>query len=199
MWNPKDDDDSWEVRAFEEDTGNSMGATWPPRFYTCTFCRREFRSAQALGGHMNVHRSDRVRLNQTPSHASNSSTLNFPNANSTLLIQNQEFIQNGGLCFLYSMPNYNNPNHTTTKSSNVDPSNVLSNISPFLTNNLMSPCPIPSSNFQPHNISSSSFNTSEPSASNSTSNDNNRDKRDSTIEDEIDLELRLGWRSATPR
>ncbi|KAG2240662.1 hypothetical protein Bca52824_097138, partial [Brassica carinata] len=26
---------------------------WPPKNYTCSFCRREFRSAQALGGHMN--------------------------------------------------------------------------------------------------------------------------------------------------
>ncbi|KAM3375444.1 transcriptional regulator SUPERMAN-like [Capsicum galapagoense] len=200
MWNPKDDDDSWEVRAFEEDTGNAMGATWPPRFYTCTFCRREFRSAQALGGHMNVHRRDRVRLNQPPSFASNSS-LTFPNnVNSNFLVQNQEFIPNGGLCLVYSMPNYN-PNaifNPTTIKSSVDPSNLLSNISPFLTNNLMSPCIPPSSNFQPNNINSSSFNTSEPSASNSNSNDNNHDKRDSIIGDDIDLELRLGWRSATP-
>uniref|UniRef100_A0A803L5Z2 C2H2-type domain-containing protein n=2 Tax=Chenopodium quinoa TaxID=63459 RepID=A0A803L5Z2_CHEQI len=39
-----------------------MDTNWPPRSYTCTFCRREFRSAQALGGHMNVHRRDRARL-----------------------------------------------------------------------------------------------------------------------------------------
>ncbi|KAJ1270120.1 hypothetical protein BS78_06G030400 [Paspalum vaginatum] len=32
--------------------------------YTCGYCRREFRSAQALGGHMNVHRRDRARLRQ---------------------------------------------------------------------------------------------------------------------------------------
>jgi hypothetical protein len=37
--------------------------------YTCGYCRREFRSAQALGGHMNVHRRDRARLRQCyPSH-----------------------------------------------------------------------------------------------------------------------------------
>ncbi|KAF2313946.1 hypothetical protein GH714_020777 [Hevea brasiliensis] len=30
------------------------------------FCKREFRSAQALGGHMNVHRRDRARLRQSP-------------------------------------------------------------------------------------------------------------------------------------
>ncbi|CAN0904499.1 Transcriptional regulator SUPERMAN [Linum grandiflorum] len=40
------------------------GFTWPPRSYTCSFCKREFRSAQALGGHMNVHRRDRARLRQ---------------------------------------------------------------------------------------------------------------------------------------
>ncbi|KAK8944320.1 putative transcriptional regulator RABBIT EARS [Platanthera zijinensis] len=45
-----------------------MGTTWPPRFYSCRFCLREFRSAQALGGHMNVHRRDRARahLQQGP-------------------------------------------------------------------------------------------------------------------------------------
>ncbi|KAG0468098.1 hypothetical protein HPP92_017426 [Vanilla planifolia] len=41
-----------------------MGYKWPPRFYKCSFCRREFRSAQALGGHMNVHRLDRAKLKQ---------------------------------------------------------------------------------------------------------------------------------------
>ncbi|KAM7485219.1 hypothetical protein LguiA_001228 [Lonicera macranthoides] len=42
------------------------GFSWPPRSYSCGFCRREFRSAQALGGHMNVHRRDRARLRQSP-------------------------------------------------------------------------------------------------------------------------------------
>uniref|UniRef100_J3L8P4 C2H2-type domain-containing protein n=1 Tax=Oryza brachyantha TaxID=4533 RepID=J3L8P4_ORYBR len=35
------------------------------RSYPCGFCKREFRSAQALGGHMNVHRRDRARLRLT--------------------------------------------------------------------------------------------------------------------------------------
>lgn len=52
---------SWEEQAFAEDT---LMHVWPPRSYSCTFCRREFRSAQALGGHMNVHRRDRARLRQ---------------------------------------------------------------------------------------------------------------------------------------
>ncbi|ESQ52952.1 hypothetical protein EUTSA_v10017870mg [Eutrema salsugineum] len=40
---------------------------WPPKNYTCSFCRRDFKSAQALGGHMNVHREDRAKLRQIPS------------------------------------------------------------------------------------------------------------------------------------
>lgn len=44
---------------FEE---HSWGTSWPARNYACSFCKREFRSAQALGGHMNVHRRDRARL-----------------------------------------------------------------------------------------------------------------------------------------
>ncbi|CAL5030329.1 unnamed protein product [Urochloa decumbens] len=46
--------------AVDDDDG--LGGTWPPRSYTCAFCRREFRSAQALGGHMNVHRRDRAKM-----------------------------------------------------------------------------------------------------------------------------------------
>ncbi|XP_076956655.1 transcriptional regulator SUPERMAN-like [Bidens hawaiensis] len=47
------------------------GFAWPPspRSYTCAFCKREFRSAQALGGHMNVHRRDRARLKQMSSYS----------------------------------------------------------------------------------------------------------------------------------
>lgn len=60
-------DDSWEEQAFAEDASGPLGGCiWPPRSYSCSFCRREFRSAQALGGHMNVHRRDRARLKQSP-------------------------------------------------------------------------------------------------------------------------------------
>ncbi|CAL1374572.1 unnamed protein product [Linum trigynum] len=62
---------TWEERAFAEDASsvlNGGGCIWPPRSYPCSFCRREFRSAQALGGHMNVHRRDRARLKQQQCH-----------------------------------------------------------------------------------------------------------------------------------
>ncbi|KAG5237544.1 hypothetical protein OIU76_012315 [Salix suchowensis] len=57
---------SWEEKAFTEDSSGHLGGSiWPPRSYSCSFCKREFRSAQALGGHMNVHRRDRARLKQS--------------------------------------------------------------------------------------------------------------------------------------
>lgn len=40
---------------------------WSVKNYACSFCKRQFRSAQALGGHMNVHRRDRARLRLLPS------------------------------------------------------------------------------------------------------------------------------------
>ncbi|KAK4431712.1 Zinc finger protein 10 [Sesamum alatum] len=65
---------SWEeLPAIQEPLGGFM---WPPRSYTCSFCRREFRSAQALGGHMNVHRRDRAKLKQsTPPQQAETGTL----------------------------------------------------------------------------------------------------------------------------
>ncbi|PIN17085.1 hypothetical protein CDL12_10277 [Handroanthus impetiginosus] len=34
------------------------------RSYRCTFCKRGFSNAQALGGHMNIHRKDRAKLKE---------------------------------------------------------------------------------------------------------------------------------------
>ncbi|KAK8531787.1 hypothetical protein V6N13_131145 [Hibiscus sabdariffa] len=68
---------SWEEKAFAEDAGEEC--IWPPTSYTCSFCSRVFRSAQALGGHMNVHRRDRAKLKQSHSPIPlKSSHLNFP-------------------------------------------------------------------------------------------------------------------------
>lgn len=61
---------SWEEEAFARDSAHLEGCIWPPRFYSCSFCGREFRSAQALGGHMNVHRKDRAMLKQYNSSSS---------------------------------------------------------------------------------------------------------------------------------
>uniref|UniRef100_A0A0D9VMT5 C2H2-type domain-containing protein n=1 Tax=Leersia perrieri TaxID=77586 RepID=A0A0D9VMT5_9ORYZ len=57
--------------AGEDDEDDDEAGTRQP--YNCTFCRRGFPTAQALGGHMNVHRRDRViggRSATTPSSSS---------------------------------------------------------------------------------------------------------------------------------
>ncbi|XP_026440788.1 rho GTPase-activating protein gacF-like [Papaver somniferum] len=133
MWNnstgiSNSDDDSWEVRAFAEDT--NMGTTWPPRSYTCTFCRREFRSAQALGGHMNVHRRDRARLRQSPPPTVSPSypcsvTTTSAAAASTLMFPTETFLaaaNNGGLCVFYPLSlasNDNNISHRSTTAADI--------------------------------------------------------------------------------
>ncbi|KAI3707662.1 hypothetical protein L6452_26290 [Arctium lappa] len=201
MWNPnqpaansQEEDDSWEVRAFAEDTGNIMGTTWPPRSYTCTFCRREFRSAQALGGHMNVHRRDRARLHQSqPANSKNpyissSNSSSCCSSSSTLLIPTQELVGNGGVCLLYSFPS---PNalFSPLKTFTHNPSSLLSIAPQPTTANLM--------NF-PHNIHSSPSNSSNTEASTSTNNHNNRVILTNSAVEEIDLELRLGRSSSSP-
>ncbi|XP_076943778.1 uncharacterized protein LOC143614143 [Bidens hawaiensis] len=58
------------------------------RSYECVFCRRGFTTAQALGGHMNIHRKDRAK--SRPSYLSNN------NMNSTKHDQDHSFYANYG-------------------------------------------------------------------------------------------------------
>ncbi|KVH95204.1 transcriptional regulator SUPERMAN-like isoform X1 [Cynara cardunculus var. scolymus] len=164
----EEDDDSWEVKAFVKDTGNIMGTTWPPRSYTCTFCRREFQSAQALGGHMNVHRRDRARIHQSQPN------LRIPNlSSSTLLIPTQERVANGGLCLFCSLPN--NPIAILNPSSL---NKVKAVVAPRCFNS---------------SLIEASTSTNHENNQRFVL-DNKRKKTDSSIEG-IDLELRLGCNS----
>ncbi|XP_074555697.1 uncharacterized protein LOC141811576 [Curcuma longa] len=52
------------TKASGDDDDYDAGAR-PHPYYGCTFCRRGFSNAQALGGHMNIHRKDRAKA-QTP-------------------------------------------------------------------------------------------------------------------------------------
>ena len=45
----------------KEDTATTTNK----RSYECTFCKRGFTNAQALGGHMNIHRKDRAKAKQS--------------------------------------------------------------------------------------------------------------------------------------
>ncbi|KAJ8558062.1 hypothetical protein K7X08_004828 [Anisodus acutangulus] len=51
---------SWDYYYYGNEDDGLM--CLPPRSYTCSFCKREFKLAQALGGHMNVHRRDRAKF-----------------------------------------------------------------------------------------------------------------------------------------
>ncbi|KAL1350005.1 hypothetical protein HN51_026477 [Arachis hypogaea] len=83
----KDPSSSSSSRSYAngEDYMMMSGFPWPPRSYSCSFCRKEFKSAQALGGHMNVHRRDRARLrHQSPPPLSTNLHHQVPNLNLNL-------------------------------------------------------------------------------------------------------------------
>ncbi|KAJ0989959.1 hypothetical protein J5N97_008315 [Dioscorea zingiberensis] len=165
-----EEDDSWEVRAFAEDTSSALGTTWPPRSYTCTFCRREFRSAQALGGHMNVHRRDRARLRQSPhaSEPSSSMTL-FP----PTMFQSPEYVAGGGghgMCFFYPLPVTGGG---SVFAPAIEPPSTVLSISPV------------------------DGNWSDSSGSSDENRDQGNDI--GGVVEELDLELRLGCLPSSPR
>ncbi|XP_076960965.1 uncharacterized protein LOC143637465 [Bidens hawaiensis] len=55
----------WENNIlYDKDYGYDL-VSWRQRSFMCNFCKKEYKSAQALGGHMNVHRRDRARLRQS--------------------------------------------------------------------------------------------------------------------------------------
>ncbi|KAL5742708.1 hypothetical protein ACOSP7_029440 [Xanthoceras sorbifolium] len=52
----------WSTTSDDQDIRNSSDHV--VKSYTCAFCKRGFSNAQALGGHMNIHRRDRAKLRQ---------------------------------------------------------------------------------------------------------------------------------------
>lgn len=144
---------SWEEQAFAEDaTGPLGGCIWPPRSYSCSFCRREFRSAQALGGHMNVHRRDRARLKQSPSSYNGTPHHNHQNDHNS--IQNSlaslGFQYPSQVCTSVYNPNPNTSNHGIMASPS-SPSRVSAppTHEDYSTQTLMNP-PHSSSTTQEH-------------------------------------------------
>ncbi|XP_054812134.1 zinc finger protein 11-like [Prosopis cineraria] len=55
---------SSETKASDEQGGSQATGS-----YECTFCKRGFSNAQALGGHMNIHRKDKAKLKQSSKQA----------------------------------------------------------------------------------------------------------------------------------
>lgn len=96
-------------------------SNWPPRSYRCSFCRRLFTSAQALGGHMNVHRRDRARyrLSSSTNHEASSSSIPLNHSSYDF---NATFIHNN------VTPSYN---FTTHNESSISLANSLSTTTKF--------------------------------------------------------------------
>ncbi|KAL4558199.1 hypothetical protein LXL04_036397 [Taraxacum kok-saghyz] len=55
------------------------------RSYECTFCKRGFTNAQALGGHMNIHRKHKATLTFSPPPAAASAATTTTTMNSFLI------------------------------------------------------------------------------------------------------------------
>ncbi|XP_014508208.2 zinc finger protein 11-like [Vigna radiata var. radiata] len=214
MWNPRDqEDDSWEVRAFAEDTSNIMGTTWPPRSYTCTFCRREFRSAQALGGHMNVHRRDRARLHQPSPINNHHHHHHYPISPLSRSHHSPSFLNlshspdpfaNGGVCLLYPFPSPNTApfspfGHTTSfNNACVDSPSSLFSVSSSLSHPPMS---LPTCSNASFDFSVAQPATRRRTVLSSYSGKGEQEPATSSAHhgqhEELDLELRLGNRSTS--
>ncbi|WJX76440.1 hypothetical protein P8452_59859 [Trifolium repens] len=72
-YNPNKSDQRW--------SSDDLGGPGQVRSYSCTFCKRGFSNAQALGGHMNIHRRDRAKLKQSSEENSLSLDISTKNTN----------------------------------------------------------------------------------------------------------------------
>lgn len=61
-------DDQPTSEAKGSDEQGAGGSSHVTRSYECIFCKRGFSNAQALGGHMNIHRKDKAKLKQPSPH-----------------------------------------------------------------------------------------------------------------------------------
>ncbi|XP_065859145.1 transcriptional regulator SUPERMAN-like [Euphorbia lathyris] len=77
-----------------KDTAATATRAAAKRSYECTFCKRGFTNAQALGGHMNIHRKDRAKAKQvTPPGSSSTSPKFNPNFMATEPINYYPFFE----------------------------------------------------------------------------------------------------------
>ncbi|CAN6551781.1 unnamed protein product [Malus baccata var. baccata] len=78
-WRPRSPDTSSSDEDQVRDDHHDSGATTVKRSYECTFCKRGFTNAQALGGHMNIHRKDRAKAKQLISGTSSLNSNHYSN------------------------------------------------------------------------------------------------------------------------
>ncbi|KAF9677695.1 hypothetical protein SADUNF_Sadunf08G0134300 [Salix dunnii] len=69
-------EENYESQEQVKEDLSSNTTTTANRSYECSFCKRGFTNAQALGGHMNMHRKDRANRTKGKNLASSSSVSN---------------------------------------------------------------------------------------------------------------------------
>lgn len=90
--------DQYEQGGGGDDQGDAQGKqVINLRSYECNFCKRGFSNAQALGGHMNIHRKDKAKLKQQSSNMEANSSdvqevnkLLLPNLNSNIVLSQSQ-------------------------------------------------------------------------------------------------------------
>lgn len=146
--------------------------------YDCVFCKRGFTTAQALGGHMNIHRKDRAKAKPL---------------SSTLVIQKkpEENYMNSGFCL--SILSYKPPNSTASEAQIKYQEYILASTSP------PPPPPPPAKeliekkNQQITHVCKDDWRTClSLQVGPSCEHDCKEKGKDEKKEDELDLELRLG-------
>ncbi|KAI4301134.1 hypothetical protein L6164_034446 [Bauhinia variegata] len=144
------------------------------RSYECMFCKRGFTSAQALGGHMNIHRKDRASKAKPK----------FPPSSSTKVDSNSADL---GFCSAIRSPD---PWNYYSSSSEVN-ANYHQIFFPFMRHYSEVFC---AQNQQDRNLFGQDWRSSLSLYSDPLCVGENKSKvADSGEEDGLDLELRLGY------
>ncbi|KAF8014560.1 hypothetical protein BT93_H0395 [Corymbia citriodora subsp. variegata] len=98
------------------------------RSYECTFCKRGFTNAQALGGHMNIHRKDRAKGKQAPSAAPSMRKIYDPYA----IASNHSGSKSGRVTLNYDLGKddeaQRNYSHQGLQASAMNPRNYLGSL-----------------------------------------------------------------------
>lgn len=148
------------------------------RSYGCVFCKRGFTTAQALGGHMNIHRKERAKIRQ-------------PTAPSVSNILDQEFVSSRFSSTISSHPPIYSPAapeaqrsyHMYFPPSTSSPRRPAS----YHADELHTPNPQPLSLFEDNCCTNLSLQIVPTHMEHS-----EEEKKQEGEEDEPDLELRLG-------
>ncbi|KAK9137748.1 hypothetical protein Sjap_008342 [Stephania japonica] len=154
------------------------------RSYECVFCKRGFTTAQALGGHMNIHRRDRARNKQ-------------PASGSMMNYQSEEYMRPGFLHSISSQPSFYSPAMETHKNHHhyrqMHANRPVCGVSPHQHRYYCADRESLSQRLPPFRLFEDNWSASLSLQIGPTYMDERQDgQKPANKEDELDLELRLG-------